>query len=525
MTTTRNSAYGGSFLLEKPVQVFIPEDFTPEHRAIAKTTEEFFKREVEPNLEAILHQDFSRLRQVLQRSAELGLVATMVPEEYGGLELDLASAMIVTENIARDASYATSHGAQAGIGALPIVLFGTEDQKRRYLPGLVSAEVLGAYCLTEPQAGSDAMNIRTRADLTADGSHYVLNGQKMWITGGGFADLFTVFAKVNGEQFTAFLVDRTLPGVTIGAEEKKMGLKGSSTTAVYFDNVHVPAANVLGEVGRGHVIAFNILNLGRLKLAMFAHGECKEALAHSLRYSRERKAFGRSIGELGLIQEKLANMATRMYVNESVAYRITGEIDARAAVLPGAEEFAVECALSKVFGSETLGYVTDEAVQIHGGYGYHQDYEVEKLYRDARIYRIFEGTNEINRVLATTMLRKRARTGRISLPTGSEELPLRLLEILDESQQEQVAATTDVLMYTFALQSAELRAEQSGKQLAHDMTAVFREFAEDQIESAARRVLLARGYPPVSSPREPVDTIAIRRRIATRLLEAGRYTV
>jgi hypothetical protein len=258
---------------------------------------------------------------------------------------------------------------------------------------------------------------------------------------------------------------------------------------------------------------------------MFAHGECKEALAHSLRYARERKAFGKSIGEFGLIQEKLANMATRMYVNESMAYRITGEIDARPAVLPGAEEFAIECALAKVFGSETLGFVTDEAVQIHGGYGYHQDYAVERLYRDARIYRIFEGTNEINRVLATTMLRKRARTGRISLPAGSDELPLKLLEIVDESQQEQIAATTDVLMYTYALQAAELRAHQSNSQLARDIAAVFREFATDQIESAARRVLIAQGYPPVSSPREPVDTIAIRRRIATRLLEAGRYTV
>jgi hypothetical protein len=304
-----------------------------------------------------------------------------------------------------------------------------------------------------------------------------------------------------------------------------MGLKGSSTTAVYFDNVQVPVANVLGEVGRGHIIAFNILNLGRLKLAMFAHGESKEALAHALRYARDRKAFGKSIGEFGLIQEKLANMATRMYVNESMAYRITGEIDARPAVLAGAEEFAIECALAKVFGSETLGFVTDEAVQIHGGYGYHQDYAVERLYRDARIYRIFEGTNEINRVLATTMLRKRAKTGRIALPAGSAELPLKLLEIIDESQQEQVAATTDVLMYTFALQTAELRAQQSKSQLTRDMAVVFREFATDQIESAARRVLIACGHPPVTLPRETVDTIALRRRIATRLLEVGRYTV
>ena len=327
MTTVRSAAFGGSFLFETPSRIFTPEDFTPEHRAIARTTDEFFSNEVAPNLEAILRQDFEVLRRVLRKSAELGLVATMVPEAYGGMEMDLTSAMIVTQGVARDASYASSHGAQAGIGALAVVLFGTEDQKQRYLPKLVSAEWLGAYCLTEPQAGSDALNIATRAELSPDGRHYILNGQKMWITSGGFADLFTVFAKVNGEKFTAFLVERTSPGVAVGAEEKKMGLKGSSTTAVYFDNVHVPVENVLGEIGRGHILAFNILNLGRLKLAMFAHGESMEALSHSLRYAAERRAFGKSIGEFGLIQQKLADMAARMFANESMAYRITGQIE------------------------------------------------------------------------------------------------------------------------------------------------------------------------------------------------------
>ena len=416
MTPTGNAAFGGSFLLGPPSRIFTPEDFTEEHRAIARATEEFFLKEVEPNLEAILHQDFAVLRRVLAKSAELGLVATMVPEAYGGMEMDLASAMIVTESIARDASYASCHGAQAGIGALPVLLFGTEEQKQRYLPKLVTADLVGAYCLTEAQAGSDAMNTLTRAELSADGTHYVLNGQKMWITNGGFADLFTVFAKADGEKFTAFLVERGWAGLSAGAEEKKMGLKGASTTAVYFDNVHVPVENVLGEVGRGHIIAFNILNLGRLKLAVFAHGECKEALAHSLRYAKERRAFGKSIGEFGMIQHKLAEMASRMFVNESMAYRITGCVqDAQRdrPLLSAVEEFAVECSMVKIFGSEVLGFVTDEAVQIHGGYGYHQDYAVERLYRDARIYRIFEGTNEINRVLATTMLLKRARAGRL----------------------------------------------------------------------------------------------------------------
>ncbi|MEP6963405.1 MAG: acyl-CoA dehydrogenase family protein, partial [Acidobacteriota bacterium] len=419
MNATSRSAYGGSFLLETPDHIFTPEDFTEEHRAIAKATEEFWNQEVAPNLEAILQQDFGVLVRTLRKSAELGLVATLVPEIYGGMEMDLASAMIVTEGMARDASYAVCHGAQAGIGALPVVLFGTEDQKQRYVPRLASAELVAAYCLTEAQAGSDPLNTRTRADLSADGSHYVLNGQKMWITNGGFADLFTVFAKAGGEHFTAFLVERGWAGVTHGAEEKKMGLKGSSTTAVFFDNVRVPVENVLGQVGRGHIVAFNILNLGRLKLAMSAHGECREALMHSLRYARERKAFGKTIGEFGMIQQKLADMAVRMYANESMAYRITGHIQdllPERELMRAVEEFAVECSLVKIFGSETLGFVTDEAVQIHGGYGYHQDYAVERAYRDARIYRIFEGTNEINRALASTMVLKRAGKGSITLP-------------------------------------------------------------------------------------------------------------
>jgi alkylation response protein AidB-like acyl-CoA dehydrogenase len=527
LTTVRSAAFGGSFLFETPPRIFTPEDFTPEHRAIARTTEEFFTNEVAPNLDAILHQDFETLRRVLRKSAELGLVATMVPEAYGGMEMDLASAMIVTQGVARDASYASSHGAQAGIGALPVLLFGTEDQKQRYLPKLISAEWIGAYCLTEPQAGSDAMNVLTRVDLSPDGQNYILNGQKMWITSGGFADLFTVFAKVNGEHFTAFLVERSWPGVTPGAEEKKMGLKGSSTTAVYFDNVHVPVRNVLGEIGRGHIIAFNILNLGRLKLAMFAQGECVEALSHSLRYALERKAFGQPIGDFGLIQQKLADMCARMYANESMAYRITGHIEDLwdRGWLAAVEEFAVECSLAKIFGSETLGFVTDEAVQIHGGYGYHQDYAVERLYRDARVYRIFEGTNEINRLLAPSMLFKRVRSGRLKLPVEPANLALSLLQLADESQQELMAAVTDVLMYTLALQSAELRARQSRSEHMLDLTEVFREYALTQIESASRLITNALGMPPFAVHRNSVNTVAVRRRIAARLLHAKKYTV
>ena len=324
---------GGFFLLETqaPQDIFTPEDFTPEHRAIAKATEEFWNQEVAPHLDEIQHQNFDALKCVLRKSAELGLTAVFLPEKYGGMEMDLASSMIVSSGMARDGSYATCHGAQIGIGTLPVLLFGTEQQKQKYLPRLASAEIIAAYALTEPHAGSDALAARTRADLSADGTNYTLNGQKMWITNGGIADLYTVFAKVGGEKFTAFLVERSWPGVSPGAEEKKMGLKGSSTTAVYFDNVKVPVENVLGEIGRGHIIAFNILNIGRLKLGVFAHGGACEVLTDSIRYAKERKAFGKSIAEFGLIQEKLAGMAIRIFVNESMVYRVVGEIQGQLA--------------------------------------------------------------------------------------------------------------------------------------------------------------------------------------------------
>ncbi len=524
------TAYGASFLLETAGDVFAPEDFSEEHRAVARATAEFWEREVAPNLEAIHHQDFAALVRVLRSSAGLGLVAALVPERYGGMEMDLVSSLIITEGMARDASYASCHGAQAGIGVLPVLLFGTEEQKQRYLPRLVSAELVAAYCLTEAHAGSDALAARTRADRSADGSHYVLTGQKVWITNGGIADLFTVFAKVDGERFTAFLVERAWPGVSVGAEEKKMGLKGASTTPVYFDNVRVPAENVLGEVGRGHAVAFNILNLGRLHLAGFAHGECREALAHSIRYARERRAFGQAIGEFGLIQHKLGEMAARMFANESMIYRIAGGCD----VLGRSEEFAIECALVKVYGSETLGYVTDEAVQIHGGYGYHQDYAVERFYRDARIYRIFEGTNEINRLLAAGMVWKREKQGRLSLKTDAplaneKRIALHLLETAREAagEQEIAAAVTDVLVHVFAMESAVLRAKKSGSPQAQACAALIAEEGMRAIEMSARTVLAALGadFGPIEPllRRAPVNTIALRRQIAGRLLQAGRY--
>jgi alkylation response protein AidB-like acyl-CoA dehydrogenase len=566
---------GGFFLLESqaPEHIFTPEDFTEEQKAVAKTTEEFWNNEVAPHLEEIQRQNFDVLKRVLRKSAELGLTAVFLPEKYGGMEMDFASMMIVSEGVARDGSYATCHGAQAGIGTLPILLFGTEKQKRKYLPRLATGELIAAYALTEPQAGSDALAARTRADLSSDGTHYVLNGQKMWITNGGIADLYTVFAKVGGEKFTAFLVERQWPGVKPGAEEKKMGLKGSSTTAVYFDNVKVPVEKVLGEIGHGHIIAFNILNIGRLVLGVFAHGGARDVLADSIRYAKERKAFGKSIAEFGLIQEKLAEMATRIYVNESMAYRVVGEIqtrldglswdapDAAQRVLKAVEEYAVECSFVKVFGSEMLGYVVDEGVQIHGGYGYHQDYSVERAYRDSRINRIFEGTNEINRLLATGMLLKRAQRGVLPLVDAVKKLQAEILSGAAESdsvanakkigllllgvayekfrdkiedQQEVIAGISDVLMNAYAMESALLRAKKSVRENASDMAAVFADEAMTMIESAARTVLAAcsegdalRANLAVLrrfAKRDPVNAIALRRKIAAGILTAGRYT-
>jgi len=543
-----STPFGGSFLLDAPTDIFTPEDFTAEHRAIAKAADDFWAREVEPNLEAIQHQDFEVLKRTLRKSAELGLIGVLLPEQYGGMELDLVSAMIVAEGIGRDGSYAVCHGAQAGIGVLPISMFGTEEQKQKYLPRLGSAELIAAYALTEAQAGSDALAARTRADLSADGSHYVLNGQKVWISNGGIADLYTVFAQAGGDKFTAFLVERVWPGVSPGAEEKKMGLKGSSTTAVFFDNVKVPVENVLGEIGRGHIVAFNILNIGRLTLAVSAHGKCRYTLAGAIRYAQERRAFGRSISEFGLIQHKLAEMAVRMYANESMAYRLIGHIqDSGLPLMKAGEEFAAECAFLKIFGSETLDYVVDEALQIHGGYGYHQDYPVERAYRDARINRIFEGTNEINRLLATGMLLRRAKKRTlkldgISTAANANRVGLFLLNIalkkfgdsIDE-QQEVVAGITDVLMNGFALESATLRARKIQKENAADMAAVFADEILESIQASAKTVLAAcsegdalRSHLSAVhdlAQAESVNSIALRRRIAGRLLQAGKYIV
>src|SRR5215469_11258782 len=503
-TATPPQAKGGAFLIEdrSPDEIFTREDLTEEHLAIARTVDEFWVNDVEPHLEEIRKQKPGIALSILRKSAELGLTAIPIPEEFGGMAMDLASVMIAGEHLAKDTSYASWYSAHTGIGTLPILLFGNEEQKRKYLPRLANVEMLAAYALTEPLAGSDALAIRTRADLTPDGRYYALNGQKMWITNGGAADLFTVFAKVGGERFTAFLVERNFPGVTSGAEEHKMGIKGSSTTAVYFDNVTVPVENVLGEIGRGHVIAFNILNVGRLKLGPAVLGKCKHVLGVCLKYAKQRKAFGSAIAEFGAMQHKFAQMAIRIYAAESMAWRVVGSVeetlrDSSSALDPvkaqikALEEFASECSMVKVYASEALDYVVDEGVQIHGGYGFHQDYLVERAYRDSRINRIFEGTNEINRLIITGMLLKRAAGGGLQLfsaaqqamkdapkvrnrpvsdPSGEDLLQnakqIGLLAIgiayekygaeLDK-QQEIVMNISDILMDAYAMESALLR--------------------------------------------------------------------
>jgi alkylation response protein AidB-like acyl-CoA dehydrogenase len=546
---------GAHFLVETTSadQIFTPEDFTAEHRDIARSTAEFWANEVAPHLDAIQHQDHDLAIKVLRKSAELGLTAVIVPEAYGGMEMDLISAMVVAEGLSKDGSYSGWHGAHAGIGTLPVLLFGTEAQKQKYLRRLCTAELVGAYALTEPQAGSDSLAAKTRADLSADGTHYVLNGSKMWITNAGKADLFTVFAKIDGakDKFTAFLVERAYAGVSIGAEEKKMGIKGSSTCAVYFDNVKVPVENLLGEAGRGHIIAFNILNLGRLKLGPFAVGGSKNVLHACLKYAREREAFGGPIARFGVIQHKLAEMAIQIFAAETMSYRVAGDVDQFGDHLKGAEEFAIECSYVKVFASEALDYVVDEGVQIHGGYGYHQDYAVERAYRDSRINRIFEGTNEINRLLATGMLLKRAQRGQIrvtfdpfappsaELAENAKRITLCALGIayqrhpadLDQ-QQEVLSALADCAMQAYAMESVALRCERlSG--LAHDIRAVFLRDAMAIVEAHAREVISACSEGDALRTNmallrrlakfEPVDAIAARRRIAARMLETGRY--
>jgi alkylation response protein AidB-like acyl-CoA dehydrogenase len=577
---SRKTTKGTAFLLEEtaPEDTFTPEDLSQEHLAVGHMVDDFWANEVEPNLPAIREKKPGVALAVLRKSAELGLTGLAIPEEYGGMAMNLPMLMVVAEHMGRDGSYGGWYSAHTGIGTLPIVYFGNEQQKRKYLPKLAKVEMLAAYALTEPLSGSDALAARTRADLAPDGKHYILNGQKMWITNGGSADLFTLFAKVAGEKFTAFLVERNFAGVSSGAEEHKMGITGSSTTAVYLDNVRVPVENVLGEIGRGHIIAFNILNVGRLKLGPALAGAAKNVLAISIKYAKERIAFKSPIAQFGAIQYKLAEMMIRIFVTESMAWRVVGLIESQMQgeqgeesnrELKAIEEFAAECSIVKVAAAEMLDYVVDEGVQIHGGYGYHRDYDVERAYRDARINRLFEGTSEINRQVITGMALKRATRGLTPLleaarallqrsegePDGPGDVDLNLVRSAKkialltlaiahqkygaqlDQQQEIMMGISDIVIEAFAMESALLRSRklaQSGAGAnAADASAVYLRDALARVELSSRTVLstclesdelrrqLSRVHQYASH--DPVNAIALRRQIAGRLLERERY--
>jgi butyryl-CoA dehydrogenase len=597
MATTaipKSKILGGSFLLEerKTDEVFTPEDFTEQHQLIGQTAEEFAVNEIVPNIEKIEHKDFSITRELLKKAGELGLSSVDIPEAYGGLEMDKVTSAVIADHIAKYAGFATTWGGHTGIGTLPIVYFGTEEQKKKYLPRLAAGEIVGAYALSEASSGSDALNCRARAQLSADKKHYILNGEKMWITNGGFADLFTVFAKIDGEKFTAFLVEKTFPGFSIGAEEHKMGIRGSSTTPIILNDCKVPVENLLGEIGKGHIIAFNILNVGRFKLGAMCVGGARVSLENATGYAKQRKAFGKVIADFGLVREKLANMAMLIYVGESLVYRTVGmmdvalsELDKSAAdamqqIRKAIEEYAVECSIIKVWGSEMVDYVVDETVQIYGGYGFVEEYPAERAYRDARINRIFEGTNEINRLIITGFLVKRAMSGQLPLmpaikklmdevlagPSGGEEAEGPLVEerkLVAQAKklglfaagaatqkymqaladrQEVMGAIADMVIETYAMETAVLRAQkiserqgESAAALAIAMTRVYLSQAMDKIEAAARKVIAAVADGDMLrtqlailrrlSKYEPFNTIELRQQIAQKVIERGKYTL
>jgi alkylation response protein AidB-like acyl-CoA dehydrogenase len=585
---------GGSFLLEERAtsEVFTPEDFSEQHQLIAQTAEEFAVNEIVPNIEKMEHKDYSITRDLLKKAGELGLSGVEIPEVYGGLEMDKVTAAVIADHIAKYAGFATTWGGHTGIGTLPIVYFGTEEQKKKYLARLAAGEIVGAYALSEASSGSDALNCRTRATLSPDGTHYLLNGEKMWITNAGFADLFTVFAKVDGEKFTAFLVEKTFPGFSIGGEEHKMGIRGSSTCPIILNDCKVPAENVLGEIGKGHVIAFNILNVGRFKLGAMCVGGARACLENATGYARQRKAFGKVIADFGLVREKLANMATLIYVGESLVYRTVGmmdvalgEVDKTGAdaakdTRKAIEEYAVECSIIKVWGSEMIDYVVDETVQIYGGYGFVEEYPAERAYRDARINRIFEGTNEINRLIISGFLLKRATSGQLPLmpaikklmdevlsgPSAGEEIegPLteerRLITSAKklglfaagaatqkymhaiQDQQEIMGAIADMVIEIYAMETAVLRAQkiakangESAAALPIAMTRVYLSQAMEKVEASARKIIAAVAEGDMLrtqlailrrlAKHEPVNTIELRQQIAQKVIERGKYTL
>ncbi|MGP0021352.1 MAG: acyl-CoA dehydrogenase family protein [Candidatus Sulfotelmatobacter sp.] len=582
---------GGSFLIEerKPEDVFTPEDFNEQHLLIAQTAEEFANKEIVPNIEKMEHKDFAISRELVRKAGELGLSGVDVPEEYGGMEMDKVTSAIIADRIAKYGGFSTTWGAHTCIGTLPIVYFGTEAQKKKYLPGLASGQTVGAYALSESSSGSDALNCRTRATLSSDGKHYLLNGEKMWITNAGFADLFIIFAKINGEKFTAFIVERGFPGFSVGAEEHKMGIRGSSTCPLILNDCKVPVENVLGELGKGHHIAFNVLNVGRFKLGAGCVGSARNCIEGAIAYAKQRKAFGKVVADFGLIREKLANMAAGIFTGEAMAYRTAGMMDAAIAELPGhddmagvrkvIDEYAVECSILKVWGSEFISYVVDEAVQIYGGYGFVEEYPAERNYRDVRVNRIFEGTNEINRLVITGFLLKRAMSGQLPLMAAIKKLMDEVLSGATEDggegalaaerklvatakkiglfaagiatqkymqaiqdQQEIMGAIANMVIETYAIESAVLRAQklaarngEAGCAHAIAMARVYISGAMERIESAARMVLAACSEGDMLRSQlailrrlckyEPFNTVALRQTIAQKVIESGKYLV
>ncbi|MGX8176560.1 acyl-CoA dehydrogenase family protein [Exiguobacterium artemiae] len=591
--TTNELIKGGSFVLDElqADRLFTPEDFSEEHKMVGDMTAKFVEDRVVPVLDRIEKHEFELSVGLLREAGELGLLGADVPEAYGGYQMDKISSSIITEKFARGRSFALSYGAHVGIGSLPIVFFGNEEQKQKYLPKLSSGEWIASYALTEPGSGSDALGAKTTAVLNEAGTHYILNGEKQWITNAGFASLFVVYAKIDGDKFTAFLVEGEYPGVSTGLEEQKMGIKGSSTRTLILQDAEVPIENVLGEIGRGHVIAFNILNVGRYKLAVGAVGSSKRAIDLAVQYANERKQFKTPISSFPLIQEKLATMSAQTYAMESSVYRTGGlfqdsldqlseeESKDGKKIADAIAEYAIECSMNKVFASETFDYVIDEAVQIHGGYGFMAEYEVENMYRDSRINRIFEGTNEINRLLVPGTLLKKAMKGDLPLlaeaqrlqqevmsfmPTevGSEPLDRErhLLAMMKkiflltagtavqkyqdklQGEQEILANTADIMSAIYALESAIVRTEKAiaakgieKNELKIRYTEVFAQQAFEGVERDAKETLYAAASGDELrmllsalkkfSRYQPINSIGTKRQIAKRLIEANKYTV